>query len=419
MKPWNDPQKILANTSLVDTFLELTQIDTQSKDASDTFPSTQGQWTALKLLKDKLTALGLKDAEIDDNGYLFATLPGNRPKTSTIGLLAHIDTAPDFSGKHVKPQLHSNYDGKALRLAGGVVISPEENPELTQCVGDTLITSDGTTLLGADDKAGVAEILATVELLLKNPEVPRPTLRIGFTPDEEIGLGASRFDVQRFGARCAYTVDGGFAGELNGETFSADAATVSFEGVAVHPGYAKDKLVNAIRYASAFVDRLPAQEAPEHTEGREGFFHPTKIEGNASLAKVSMILRDFDDDKLAARGSVLQDLAKTMMKEQPRLGIRVEISQTYRNMAKWLKGDPTVMETLENAVAESGITPKNLPVRGGTDGSGLTAKGLPTPNLFAGGVNFHGPREWVSTRVMGLAVCSLMNLVQRWGEIEA
>ena len=416
MKAFNNPAEMLQQTALVDTFLQLVKIDTQSDPKSETMPSAVKELDGLRAVKARLDAMGIADTEIDENGYLFATLPGNVDNAPTIGLIAHIDTAPDYSGTGVQPVLHENYQGTAIELKGGWTIDADYNPELLECIGDTLITADGTTLLGADDKAGVAEILATAEYLLAHPEIKRPTVRIAVTPDEEIGKGASRFDIQRFGADCAYTLDGGFAGEINGETFSADGAVVTFTGVMVHPGMAKDKLVNALRWASLFVTMLPADQAPETTEGRVGFYHPVEISGGSSEAKVELILRDFDDDILATRGEKLKEIAAELMRREPRLKIDVDVSAQYRNMANGLRKLPRAMGNLEQAVRMADLEPRIEAIRGGTDGSGLTAKGLPCPNIFAGGLNFHGPREWVSTRVMGLAVCTVMNLLQLWVE---
>ncbi len=416
MKCFADPLVVLQQTKLVDTFLEIVQVDTQSNDTTGVWPSTPGQLELQKRLQDKLAVLGCTDIVLDENGYLFATFPGNRPAAPVIGLLAHVDTAPDFPGANVKPLIHANYQGGPITLKDNVIITPEDSPELKYCVGDTIITADGTTLLGADDKAGVAAVLATLEMLRANPDLPRPTLRIGFTPDEEIGQGAARFDVPRFNAHAAYTIDGGWLGEVNAETFSADGAKVTFKGVAVHPGYAKGKMVNALRFAGKFLDRLPRRESPERTHLRQGFFHPTKIEGNAAEATVTLILRDFDTADLQARGERLRALVDRIAKEEPRLQVNVEIKEQYRNMAVWLKDQPEIAAKLDQAVRDAGAEPDRIPIRGGTDGSGLTAKGLPTPNVFTGGMNYHGPREWVSTRVMALAVCTLLNLVQRWTE---
>jgi tripeptide aminopeptidase len=416
VKAFADPKAILERTKLVDTFLEIVQVDTQSNDTTGAWPSTPGQLELQKRLKDKLAALECRDIELDENGYLFATFPGSAPQAPVIGLLAHVDTAPDFSGRNVKPVVHKNYAGGPIQLADNVTISPDDSPELRQCVGDTIITADGTTLLGADDKAGVAAVLAALEFLRTEESVSYPTLRIGFTPDEEIGNGASRFDLKRFGAVAAYTIDGGWLGEVNAETFCADGAVVTFKGVAVHPGYAKDKMVNALRFAGRFLDQLPKDESPERTEKRLGFFHPTKIDGNAAECAVHLILRNFEEAELKKRGERLRELVARLAAEEPRLQTSVEIKYQYRNMAQRLRDKPDIADKLRQVVRDAGCEPDLIPVRGGTDGSGLTAMGLPTPNVFTGGMNYHGPREWISTRVMALAVCTLLNLVQRWVE---
>lgn len=416
MKVFNDPQAVLRQTKLVASFLEFVKIDTQSDDTSNTNPSTAKQLALQTVLRDRLTALGCTEIVLDEKGYLYATLPGNAPGAPVVGLIAHVDTAPDYSGTNVRPRLHENYAGGQLVLENEVVITPADSPELDRCHGDTIITAAGDTLLGADDKAGIAEILAALEILAADPTIRRPTIRIAFTPDEEVGRGAEFFNVKGYRADCAYTLDGDVAGEVNFETFSADKAEVTFTGVAVHPGMAKGKMVNAIRLLGKFVDKLPKKESPEETADREGFFHPTKIEGNAAEARVEMILRDFDNRRLARRGKRVKALAERFVKLEPRLKVKVEIKKQYRNMADMLKKHPQVRDHLMQAVRDAGLEPKVLPIRGGTDGSGLTAMGLPTPNLFTGGMNFHGPREWISTRVMGLAVCTVLNLVQRWAE---
>lgn len=416
MKQFNDPLEILESTNLLTYFTELVKLDTQSDADSNACPSTFKQLIALEQIKFKLIDLGLTDAKIDDNGYLFATLAGNTENEEIIGLLAHIDTAPDFSGKNVNPLIHKNYDGNPITLENNVTITQEDSPELANCIGDTIITADGNTLLGADDKAGVAEILATMEYLQKHPEIKRPTVRIGITPDEEIGRGANKFDIIEFNADCAYTLDGGFTGEINFETFSADAANVAIQGRSVHPGYAKGKLVNAIRYASKFVEKLSQFPSPETTEKREGFIHPTNIKGSTAFAEIALILRDFETEKLKLQAEFLENIKNELLKEEPRLKIDITITKTYRNMAEKLKSKPKISENLLSAINMTGLNPEIKAVRGGTDGSGLTEMGLPTPNIFAGGVNFHGPREWISTRSMGYAVCAVLNLLQCWAD---
>ena len=412
MAKWfDDPQQILDSTKLVDRFLDYVKIHTQSDETNPNCPSTERQMTFARKLADDLKTLGIEDAAVDQHGYVYGTFPG-RAEGPTIGLLAHMDTAPAYSGENVNPRLHENYDGGPLKLENDIVIDPSDNPELAKCKGDTIITADGTTLLGADDKAGVAEIFAALEFLLANPDIPCPTLRIGFTPDEEIGRGADKFDIEAFGAEAAYTLDGGFTGEVNSETFSADKGVVTIEGVSVHPGYAKGKMVNAMDWAGVFLARLPQEETPQCTDERVGFFHPTDMNGDAGKMTINLIIREFDDKMLAERGERLRAIVAEIAQEEPRLKIDCQIIAQYRNMAHGLSSKPVVFENAAEAIRKAGLEPAHNPIRGGTDGSRLTAMGLPTPNLFAGGVNFHGPQEWVSTKAMGYAVCVVLNLVQ-------
>jgi tripeptide aminopeptidase len=414
VRSFDDAARILETTRLVDRFLDFVRFDTQSHEESETWPSTATQLELGRHLVRQLQDLGLTAASLDENGYVVARLEGTAP--GTMGLIAHLDTAPAFTGRGVQPRLHRGYDGSPLRLDGDVTIDPADNPYLLECIGDTIITSDGTTLLGADDKAGIAAILATLEVLVADPGLVRPTLAICFSPDEEIGRGAHRFPLEAFDAPVAFTVDGGYVGELNVETFSADRATVSFEGVAVHPGEAKGKMVNALTYLGKFLSRLPMAEAPECTQGREGFFHPTDVHGDAAACRLDLILRDFDAAVLARRGARVQEIARGLVAEEPRLRVDVDIQPQYRNMHDQLVEHPRILDQMTRAVRAAGVTPRIEAVRGGTDGSQLTAKGLPTPNIFAGGLNFHGPREWVSTRAMALSVCTLLNLVQIYAE---
>jgi tripeptide aminopeptidase len=412
MHTFDDPAALLGSTRLLDRFLNYVQVDTQSDENSTTCPSTECQLDLARTLVGELRELGIADAEVDENGYVTASLPGQRP--GQLGLIAHLDTAPAFSGSQVKPVLHEGYDGQRLALGNGIVLDPADNPELSQCRGDTIITADGTTLLGADDKAGIAAIMTMLEILRDRPELAHPTLKICFNPDEEIGRGAHRFPLERFGAPFAVTVDGGFPGELNIETFSADKAVLRFTGVAVHPGKAKGKMVNALTYAGKFLARLPMAESPECTEDKDGFIHPTDISGDAAQCTLSLILRDFDDEILAERGRRVQAIAEGLQAEEPKLGVHVEIKEQYRNMIHGLRDQPRFLEILEQAVRSAGLEPNVEPVRGGTDGSQLTAKGMPTPNVFAGGMNFHGPQEWISSRALALSACTLLNLVQLW-----
>jgi len=409
MKFFDAPLELLESTKLIDRFVEYAKIETTSDGASEKCPSTDRQFELARLLVAQLKGFGVSDAAVDENCYVTATVPGKGPKA--IGLIAHLDTSPAASGKDVKPTFHQKYDGKPIRLGAGVVIDPKDNPELLRCVGDTIITSDGTTLLGADDKAGIAVIMAAVGHLMAHPELPRPTIKIGFTPDEEIGRGHAKFPLERFGADLAFTLDGTFDGEINIETFEAYSAFVTVTGVPTHPGTAKGKMVNALRYMAKLLDRLPEGARPERTEGREGFIHPHELSGDASSCKCHLILRDFEEAKVKALGEELRAIAAKVVAEEPRLKIDVDIQFSYPNMHKFLKDKPEIRERLETAVRGAGLKPDLVPIRGGTDGANLSRKGLPTPNIFSGGMNFHGPTEWISTRSMGLALCTVLNLL--------
>jgi tripeptide aminopeptidase len=421
MRRFADPAEILRRTRIVERFLRYAHIDTQSDETSTTCPSTAKQLELGRRLAAELTELGLKgvgeDAvSVDGNGYVLAELPGTAP--GRIGLCAHIDTAPQFTGTGVSPRVHEDYAGGVIDVGHGVVIDPRDTPELAECVGDTIITTDGRTLLGADDKAGIAAVMGALEILVREPELLYPTLRVCFNPDEEIGRGADRFPLERFDCPVAFTIDGGFSGEINLETFSADKAVVTFTGVSVHPGTAKDKMVNALTYAGKLLARLPAEESPERTDGRDGFFHPTLLSGDAASCRLQMILRDFDTRVLEERGRRLRRMCEELTEEEPRLRVQVEITEQYRNMHDVLSRHPEIAHVLAEAVRAAGIEPDVRPIRGGTDGSRLTAMGMPTPNLFAGGVNFHGPAEWISTRVLAQSTCAILNLVQLWAERE-
>jgi len=411
MASFSDPHDMLANTSLVERFLEYVRIHTTSDEHSDTCPSTERQFVLARLLVEQLEALGLSDATVDENCYVTATLAGNVEGKGTVGLIAHLDTSPAAPGMNVNPVLHKDYDGSPIELADDVVISMDENPELEDCIGDTIITGDGTTLLGADDKAGIAVIMAALEFYRKNPELPRPTVRVAFTPDEEIGRGTAKFPLDTFAADVAFTIDGSFDGEVNVETFHADSAHVTITGVSTHPGTAKGKLVNALRHMAVFLARLPAEVSPERTEGREGFIHPYELKGDASSCTCHLILRDFDRDALSALGEEIRKIADSVARDEPRLKVEVEVKHSYPNMYEYLKDRPEIADRLQEAVRRAGIEPNLAPIRGGTDGSKLTEMGLPCPNIFAGGVNFHGQTEWVSTRSMGLSLCTVLNLL--------
>ena len=403
--------EMLAHTSLVERFLEYVRIHTTSDEHSDSCPSTERQFVLARLLAEQLGVLGLSDAAVDENCYVTATLPGNVEGKETVGLIAHLDTSPAAPGANVNPVLHEDYDGSPIELADGVVISVDDNPELQRCIGDTIITADGTTLLGADDKAGIAIVMSALEFYQKNPGLPRPTIRVAFTPDEEIGRGTARFPMETFGADVAFTLDGSFDGEVNVETFHADSAHVTITGVSTHPGTAKGKLVNALRHMAVFLSRLPAEVSPEFTEGRDGFIHPYELRGDASSCTCHLILRDFQRDALSALGEEIREIADSVLRDEPRLKVEVEIKPSYPNMYEYLKDRPEITERLQEAVRQAGVEPNLAPVRGGTDGSKLTEMGLPCPNIFAGGVNFHGQTEWISTRSMGLSLCTVLNLL--------
>ncbi len=392
-----------------DRLVRYAQVWTTSDPDSDTAPSTERQLDLQRILVDELGELGL-EAELTEHGIVYSTLPGNKD-APTIGLVAHVDVSPDVSGENVKPQVF-RYDGgpHALPADPSQVLDPVEWPELANHDGHELVSSDGTTLLGADDKAGVAEIMAAVAYLVRNPDVPHGTVRIAFTPDEEIGRGVDNFDVAAFGAEVAYTLDGSDAGQIQDETFSALEARVHFRGRAVHPGYAKDILVNAIRLAADFVAALPRELSPERTDERDGFIHPTRIYGYAENVEVRMILRDFDEEKLESYAELVRNTAAQIGSAE------VEIRRQYRNMKQYLDEVPRAMELAEEAIRRAGLEPKRDLVRGGTDGSRLSEIGLPTPNVFTGGQQYHSQREWVCVADMGAAAETIVHLVQLWAE---
>ena len=395
-------------------FLRYVRIDTQSDHDSTSYPSTAKQLDRLRLLRDELTELGL-EAELDEHGYVFATVPATvEHDVPVIGLLAHVDTSPDVSGAGVSPR-RLRYEGGEIALGAGQTIGPEDSAELERHVGHELIVTDGTTLLGADDKAGCAEIMAAVAYLVAHPEVPHGPLRIGFNPDEEIGHGTDHFDLERFGAAAAYTLDGSVAGEIQAETFSAARVEMTIRGRASHAGTAKDALVNAIKLAARIVERLPADRfSPETTEGREGFVHPTVIRGDATAVELRFIARDFEDALLEEHVGFLRRLAAEVAAEEPRARIDVRSEIQYRNMRDRIAREPEIVERAEAAIRRVGLEPRRTSIRGGTDGSALTEKGLPTPNLFTGGQLAHSEREWICVEDMGLAAATVVELVQVW-----
>jgi tripeptide aminopeptidase len=406
-------------TNCVERFLEYVKIDTQSSEDSDRYPSTPGQLDLLRLLRDELLAMGLSDASLDDNGYVFATLPATseKPDVPVIGLLAHVDTSPEMSGKDVKPLIHREYDGGDLEFPDDpdAAITAADNPLLAEQIGKDIITASGTTLLGADNKAGVAEIMAAVEYLLAHPEIPHGPVRIGFTPDEEVGAGTDHFDVERFGAYCAYTMDGETRGELQVETFSADAITVTFHGVNTHPGFAQGRMINAIKVAARFIDSLPPDShSPETTAGYEGFVHPYVVDAAVDSTTVKLLVRDFETAKLKELESMVERIAAETVKAFPGSRVETQVEESYRNMKEVLRRHPDVVENAVEAYRRAGLDARIEPIRGGTDGSRLSFMGLPTPNIFAGEHNFHSRFEWISTDDMHKAVEVIIELVQVW-----
>ena len=403
-------------------FLRYVRIDTQSRDGTETYPSTLKQLDLSRLLVEELREIGLSDATLDEHGYVMATLPATAGVDApVVGLIAHVDTSPDASGTGVSPRLVQRYDGGEITFSGdpAQVLRPQESPELRARVGHDLVTSDGTTLLGADDKAGVAEIMAAVAYLARHPELAHGALRVAFTPDEEIGQGTKHFSLERFGAAVAYTVDGSLPGEIEDETFSASSVTVTIRGHNVHPGYAKDKMVNSLKLAAALISRLPGDGlAPEKTSGREGYVHPNSIEGSVEQTVLRFIVRDFDGAQLEAHERLLQRLADVVAAMEPRARITVEVARSYRNMKEYLTPHPRALDAAEIAVRRAGLTPRRAYIRGGTDGSRLSEQGLPTPNLFTGMHDYHSVREWISVQDMGAATATLIHLAQVWAEPE-
>ncbi len=391
---------------LLNRFLRYVQTDTQSDPTSDSCPSTEKQWNLARMLRDELESLGLQEVHLDERAYLTATLPANTErKIPVIGFIAHFDTSPDFSGENVQPRVVEDYDGRDILLnrEKQIVLSPEYFPELKDYQGQTLVVTDGTTLLGADDKAGVAEIVTAMEYLLSHPEIPHGEIRIGFTPDEEIGRGAHHFDVEAFRADWAYTVDGSQIGELEYENFNAAKAEIRVAGKSVHPGYAKDKMVNAIQVMQEILTRLPAEEVPEKTSGRQGFFHLHHLEGRIEEARAQLIIRDHDRDRFEARKSFLQGLVDDTASRYP-TPVTLHMEDQYYNMKEKITPVFQIVSVAEEAMKAVGVTPIIKPIRGGTDGSQLSYMGLPCPNIFAGGHNFHGKYEYVPVESMEKAV---------------
>lgn len=401
--------------TVVDRFLQYVKFDTQSDELTNLTPSTPGQMIFAQHLEQELRAMGLEDISLDENGYLMATLPANtdRKDVPTVGFIAHLDTSPDMSGRHVNPRIVEKYDGGVITLnaESGIKLDPEEFPELRNYAGQDLIVTDGNTLLGADDKAGIAEIITAVAYLQAHPEIPHGKIRIAFNPDEEIGQGAHKFDVEKFAADWAYTMDGGEIGELEYENFNAAVAHVTFTGRNVHPGYAKHKMINSLRIATQFAIMLPRWETPEHTEGYEGFYHLVSIEGTVEKTTLTYIIRDHDRDRFERRKKEFEHLTRKINHEFPGVA-HLEIKDQYYNMREKIEPVSHIIDIALQAMKDAGVTPHVVPIRGGTDGAQLSFKGLPCPNIFAGGLNFHGRYEFVPIPSMEKAVDVIVEIAR-------
>ena len=398
--------------------MKYVSFDTQSNESSETFPSTDKQLVLLKHLKEELETLGLQEVTMDEYGYVMATLPATKGKESvpTIGFISHVDTSPDMSGANVKPHIIEKYDGRDIMLGNNCWLKVEEFPELAFFKGHTLIHTDGTTLLGADDKAGVAEIVTAMEWLMKHPEVEHGKIRVGFTPDEEIGRGVDYFDVKKFAADFAYTMDGGMEGELEYENFNAAGAKITISGRNVHPGMAKNKMINAIDIATELNALLPASERPQFTENYEGFFHCVGIKGSVEEAEISYIIRDHDSDKFEQKKQLMWDVVNFLQRKYGEQTLTLALKDQYYNMRKMVEPHPQVIERARRAMIEAGVKPLVRPIRGGTDGSRLSFMGLPCPNIFTGGMNFHGRYEYASLTTMNRAMNTIINLARIWAE---
>lgn len=405
---------------MLERFFSYVKIDTQSNEESTDFPSTKKQLNLSKKLKEELETMGLEDVEMTQWGYVLATLRTNQTKeVPTIALIAHVDTSPDVSGENVNPRVHKNYDGEDVVLSedGGFIIKVDENPYLKEKKGKTLITTDGSTLLGADNKAGITEIMCALDYLLKNPDVPRPNIRVLFTPDEEVGRGTEHVTTEDIKADYAYTIDGEKLGELEDETFCADTVEVKVTGVNVHPGYAKDKLVNAIKIAAEIVEQFPKDRlSPETTEKREGYIHPYNFAGGGEETVVKILIRDFEESGLKEKEDYILGIVESMRKKYPRANIDFKIHESYRNMKSVLDKHPDVLEKAVKAIETAGITPVKNIIRGGTDGARLSFMGIPTPNIFTGGANFHSRYEWITLEDMQKASEVIVHLMKLWSE---
>jgi tripeptide aminopeptidase len=417
---WRERMNPIKSRLFLDRFLDYVKYDTQSSEDSETYPSTLKQLELCKRIVQDLWELGLHEIEMTEHGYVFASLMSNvTHPVPTIGFIGHVDTSPEVSGARVNPIMHKKYRGGDIvfKKDKKQVIELDKNPALKDCIGHDIITTDGTTLLGADDKAGVAEIIGAMQYMIENPDIKHGKIRIGFTVDEEVGEGTKYFDIKKFGAEYAYTVDGETAGEIEIETFCADTAIVTIQGVNVHPGYAKGRMVNGIKIATEFLEKLPKDGiSPETTEGREGYVHPHAIKGSVENTEITFLVRDFEEDELKAKENFLDMLCNKFQTKYPKASITLTIKESYRNMKQILDRYPLVVEYALEAVRRTGIQPRKTFIRGGTDGARLSFAGLPTPNIFAGGHNFHSKKEWISVQDMQRAVETIVNLCSIWAE---
>jgi tripeptide aminopeptidase len=405
--------------NVLDKFLRYVAIDTQSKEDSESYPSTAKQFDLLNLLLKELKELGIPQASIDEHGYVIATIPSNVSKTiPALGFIAHVDTSPEVSGANVKPQIINDYKGGDIVLPGDsdMIIRESENPALKSAIGKMIVTSDGTTLLGADDKAGIAIIMTAVQQLIGNKSIPHGEIKIGFTPDEEVGAGTKFFDIKKFGAQFAYTVDGDTTGELNKETFSANSCVITVYGRDIHPGSAKNIMVNSVRVISDIIARLPKQMAPETTEGYEPYIHPYVLEGGVGKSSIKILFRDFKTSGLDELKKIVEKTVAEVQILYPKAKIEIEVKEQYRNMREGLEKDTRVIDYLFEATKRAGLNPEWTPIRGGTDGSRLTENGLLTPNIFTGGANYHSRTEWVNVWGMEKSIETVLNLIQIWVE---
>ena len=403
---------------LKDRFLKYVSFDTRSDENSESYPSTEKQLVLLKYLAREMNEMGLTEVEMDKYGYVMGTLPATKgyEHKPVIGFIAHVDTSPDMSGADIKPQIIEDYDGGDIKLGTSVIMKVREFPEMEFYKGNTLITTDGTTLLGADDKAGVAEIMTAMKYLIAHPEIPHGKLRIGFTPDEEIGRGVDYFDVKRFGAKFAYTIDGGFEGELEYENFNAASAKFLIQGQNIHPGYAKEKMLNALQVACEVNSMLPPSQRPEHTEGYEGFFHLVGFTGSVEKAEISYIVRDHSREKFDAKKGFAQEIADFLSKKYGKGVVTLALKDQYYNMREMVEPHPEVIDKAFRAMEMAGVEPLVKPIRGGTDGARLSYMGLPCPNIFTGGMNFHGKFEYISLETMEKAKQTIINMAKLWAE---